>query len=103
MAGAAENCGFTADQDTWPQTACTFTVVNSQGKIFLFGDSQARAFADGVINAGNALGYDVAVLATAGCPMLNRAPLGVSWCEDIQHRLSELIRGCVPRSLVKGC
>ena len=95
MAGAAENCGFTADQDTWPQTACTFTVANSQGKIFLFGDSQARAFADGVINAGNALGYDVAVLATAGCPMLSRAPLGVSWCEDIQHRLSELIRGCV--------
>ena len=95
MAGAAENCGFTADQDTWPQTACTFTVANSQGKIFLFGDSQARAFADGVIDAGNALGYDVAVLATAGCPMLSRAPLGVSWCEDIQHRLSELIRGCV--------
>jgi len=95
MAGAAENCGFTADQDTWPQTACTFTVANSKGKIFLFGDSQARAFADGVINAGNSLGYDVAVLATAGCPMLSRAPLGVSWCEDIQHRLSELIRGCV--------
>ena len=95
MAGAAENCGFTADQDTWPQTACTFTVANSRGKIFLFGDSQARAYADGVIKVGNALGYDVAVLATAGCPMLSRAPLGVSWCEDIQHRLSELIRGCV--------
>ena len=95
MAGAAENCGFTADQDTWPQTACTFTVANSQGKIFLFGDSQARAYADGVIKAGNALGYDVAVLATAGCPMLSRAPLGVSWCEDIQYRLGELIRGCV--------
>ena len=95
IAGAADNCGFTADQDTWPETACTFKIANSRGKIFLFGDSQARSFADGVIDAGNTLGYDVAVLATAGCPVLSRAPLGVSWCADIQHRLRELFRGCV--------
>ncbi|NBO98417.1 MAG: hypothetical protein EBV13_06795, partial [Actinobacteria bacterium] len=61
----------------------------------MFGDSQARAFADGVIKSGNELGYDVAVLATAGCPMAARAPLGVSWCEDIQDRLLDLVRGCV--------
>jgi hypothetical protein len=94
-AGIADDCGFTVDTDKWDQEQCTFRVENSKGKIFLFGDSQARAFADGVIKSGNELGYDVAVLATAGCPMATRAPLGVSWCEDIQTRLVELTQGCV--------
>ena len=93
-AGVADNCGFTVDTDKWNEEQCTFRVENSKGKIFLFGDSQARAFADGVIKSGNELGYDVAVLATAGCPMAARAPLGVSWCETIQTRLVELIQGC---------
>lgn len=94
-AGVADNCGFTVDSASWMQNSCTFRVVNSKGKIFLFGDSQARALADGVIKAGNSLGYDVAVLATAGCPMTSGAPLGVSWCEEIQSRLFELVDGCV--------
>ena len=94
-AGIADDCGFTVDSNQWSEERCTFRVKNSKGKIFLFGDSQARAFADGVIKSGNELGYDVAVLATAGCPMATRAPLGVSWCEDIQSRLVELTQGCV--------
>ena len=94
-AGIADDCGFTVDTDKWNQELCTFRVQNSKGKIFLFGDSQARAFADGVIKSGNELGFDVAVLATAGCPMATKAPLGVSWCEDIQTRLVELTQGCV--------
>ena len=94
-AGIADDCGFTAFTDKWDQDTCTFRVENSKGKIFLFGDSQARSFADGVIKAGNELGYDVTVLATAGCPMATRAPLGESWCEDIQSRLNELTQGCV--------
>jgi hypothetical protein len=93
-AGIADDCGFTVDSNQWSEEQCTFRVENSKGKIFLFGDSQARAFADGVIKSGNELGYDVAVLATAGCPMATRAPLGVSWCESIQTRLLELIDGC---------
>jgi peptidoglycan/LPS O-acetylase OafA/YrhL len=93
-AGIADDCGFTVESNQWREEQCTFRVENSKGKIFLFGDSQARAFADGVIKSGNELGYDVAVLATAGCPMATRAPLGVSWCEAIQTRLLELIDGC---------
>jgi peptidoglycan/LPS O-acetylase OafA/YrhL len=94
-AGVADDCGFTVDSNLWNEEQCTFRVENSKGKIFLFGDSQARAFADGVIKSGNELGYDVAVLATAGCPMATSAPLGVSWCQDIQDRLVDLIRGCI--------
>ena len=94
-AGIADDCGFTVDSNQWSEEQCTFRVENSKGRIFLFGDSQARAFADGVIKSGNELGYDVAVLATAGCPMATRAPLGVSWCEDIQDRLLDLVRGCI--------
>ena len=94
LVGAADDCGFTAQSDQWTQEQCTFRVEDSKGTIFLFGDSQARAFADGVIKSGNELGYDVSVLATAGCPMAARAPLGVSWCEDIQSRLIELVEGC---------
>jgi hypothetical protein len=94
-AGIADDCGFTVESNQWSEERCTFRVENSKGKIFLFGDSQARAFADGVIKSGNELGYDVAVLATAGCPMATRAPLGVSWCEDIQDRLFDLVRGCI--------
>ncbi len=93
-AGIADDCGFTVESNQWNEERCTFQVENSKGKIFLFGDSQARAFADGVIKTGNELGFDVAVLATAGCPMATRAPLGVSWCETIQTRLLELIKGC---------
>ncbi len=94
LAGAADDCGFTAQSDQWSQEQCTFSVEDSKGTIFLFGDSQARALADGVIKSGNELGYNVSVLATAGCPMATRAPLGVSWCEDIQSRLFELVEGC---------
>ena len=94
LAGAADDCGFTAQSDQWSKEKCTFRVEDSKGTIFLFGDSQARAFADGVIKSGNELGYNVSVLATAGCPMAMRAPLGVSWCEDIQSRLLELVEGC---------
>ena len=94
-AGIADDCGFTVNSDRWSEEQCTFRVGNPKGTIFLFGDSQARTFADGVVKSGNELGYDVAVLATAGCPMATRAPLGVSWCEDIQDRLFELVRGCI--------
>jgi hypothetical protein len=99
-AGIADDCGFTVESNQWSEERCTFRVENSKGKIFLFGDSQARAFADGVIKSGNELGYDVAVLATAGCPMATRAPLGVSWCETIQTRLLELISGCDYKKLM---
>ena len=47
----------------FPAADCTWSVPSSKGRILLVGDSHATSLSDGVVAAGNDLGYDVAVWA----------------------------------------
>jgi hypothetical protein len=49
-------------------TECRYRVSDSKGLIVLAGDSHAAALSNGVVGAGNALGYDVQVTAASACP-----------------------------------
>jgi len=49
---------------------CRFGPAESRGTILLAGDSQAYAFADGVIAAGERLGLDTVATSHTGCPFL---------------------------------
>lgn len=51
--------------------ACTWTVDDPQGRILLIGDSHAGMWSEGVIAAGNELGYDVSIATMSGCPLVS--------------------------------
>ncbi|WP_051062268.1 acyltransferase family protein [Ilumatobacter nonamiensis] len=71
--------------------ACTFEVDRSLGRILLVGDSHGSAVSDSVVDAGNALGYDVEIWTVPGCPMtLGSLPRAgcADWRLDVQNRIN---------------
>lgn len=68
----AANC---VNTDIAPKR-CRFGPSDAKGTILMLGDSQAYALADGVIEAAEALGYDVVVSSRTGCPFLGRDSSG---------------------------
>ena len=52
-------------------TACTWTVSNPKGTIYLIGDSNAGHFIEVAANAANALGYNLTAATPPGCPMVD--------------------------------
>ena len=68
----AANC---VNTDIAPER-CRFGPSDAKGTIFMVGDSQAYAVADGVIAAASELGYDVVVSSRTGCPFLGRDSSG---------------------------
>ena len=50
---------------------CTWKSPQNKGLILVVGDSQAYGNADGVISAGNSLGFNVIASSSSGCPFLD--------------------------------
>ena len=72
----------------WPVEECTFAVEESIGQILLLGDSHAASVADGVVAAGNALGYDVVVLSY--CPLVSGVRFQLA-CDDYRAAIAPLL------------
>jgi peptidoglycan/LPS O-acetylase OafA/YrhL len=74
---------------------CTWAVDRSKGNVLLVGDSQAYANADGVIKAGNSLGFNVVVSSESGCPFIGLDTTGakivdcLEWQRDIKGYIKE--------------
>ena len=57
------------DPDLRPD--CRWPVAQARGQVLLLGDSNAGHFAEPVIQAANAAGYDVSVATLAACPFVD--------------------------------
>ncbi len=79
--------------------SCTFkTDRTSEGTIVLAGDSHAASLADGVIKAGNNLGYDVAVFTQNLCPFIEVKT--TDGCEQHRDNAMGMIRELEPVAVV---
>ncbi|MBV5332242.1 hypothetical protein JZU54_01400, partial [bacterium] len=56
---------------------CTWNPDGESGTVFLVGDSQSWALADGVIEAATNLGMATTVVSTNACPFVDPATAGV--------------------------
>ena len=78
---------------------CTWSVEGAKGEAVLVGDSNAGHFTEPVVAAGNALGWDVTVATSHGCPFLDlfrRTSLDPTFdtqpCHDqVQQTVAELV------------
>jgi peptidoglycan/LPS O-acetylase OafA/YrhL len=59
------------DHGEFDPPACTWTVEASKGTVFLAGDSQSWAVADGLITVSGELGYDTTVATLNGCAFVH--------------------------------
>jgi len=96
---AFQNC---TDVDFDP-TNCTWG-PDSDETLFLVGDSQAYAVADGVIAAAATRGMRVTVSSQSGCPLVSagvaeRGP-GEPGCQDWRREVSEYIRSEQPSAVI---
>ena len=98
--GIAADAGCRDGGGPWDADACTFGVEDPKGTIFLVGDSHAGAAADGVIAAGNSLGYDVAVWYRTSCPIQTRVPATLPDCADWQNAAIKTITESPPELVV---
>ncbi|MEZ5375429.1 MAG: acyltransferase family protein [Acidimicrobiales bacterium] len=98
--GLAAEAGCRDGGTGWDADRCTFAVDNAKGTIFLVGDSHAGAAADGVIAAGNGLGYDVAVWYRTSCPIQTRVPATLPDCADWQDEAIATISERSPELVV---
>ena len=98
--GIAAEAGCRDGGGGWDAESCTFTVDDASGTIFLVGDSHAGAAADGVIAAGNALGYDVSVWYRTSCPIQTRVPATLPDCNDWQTAAIDTITDLSPDLVV---
>ncbi len=75
---------------------CNWQANNSRGEILVVGDSQAYAIADGVIKAGNSLGFNVVVSSVSGCPFVGLNTSGaktvncVNWQKEIEKYIEDV-------------
>ncbi len=98
--GIAAEAGCRDSDAVWNEESCTFGVDDAKGTIFLVGDSHAGAAADGVIAAGNALGYDVAVWYRTSCPIQTRVPASLPDCAEWQQAAVETITERSPELVI---
>lgn len=98
--GIAAEAGCREDGSPWDAESCTFGVDDPAGTIFLIGDSHAGAAADGVIAAGNAMGYDVAVWYRPSCPIQTRVPAELPDCANFQNAAIETITDLAPELVI---
>ncbi|MBL0749128.1 acyltransferase family protein [Nocardioides baculatus] len=73
--GVRSGCFVDGEADPGVFDRCTFPVEGraSAGTIMLVGDSHADGLSDGVVEAGNDLGYDVVMATGAACPYVGPA------------------------------
>jgi peptidoglycan/LPS O-acetylase OafA/YrhL len=86
---------------------CTWTVEDPRGRILLLGDSHAGMWSEGVIRAGNDLGYDVSIATMSGCPLvsgtLRRSADGEdARCQEFIERTVSEIERIDPSLVVVG-
>ncbi len=98
--GIAADAGCRDFGAGWDADACTFGVDDPIGTIFLVGDSHAGAAADGVIAAGNSLGYDVSVWYRTSCPIQTRVPASLPDCADWQGAAVDTINRLSPELVI---
>ncbi|MDP9101767.1 MAG: acyltransferase, partial [Actinomycetota bacterium] len=67
--GRALDCLATGTVPARAPARCTRLVPGARGTVMLVGDSHADSLSDGVVSAGNRLGYDVALRAGRACPL----------------------------------
>jgi len=67
-ADSNNGCDNAAPIGTRQGTACTWTVENPKGTIFLVGDSNAGQFIEPVAKAANDAGYNLTVATLSSCP-----------------------------------
>lgn len=79
--------------------SCTFRATGaSDGTIVLVGDSHAASLADGVVKAGNDLGYDVVVYTNNLCPFIEVDT--TTDCEERREQAMGMIRDVEPIAVV---
>lgn len=64
--------GDAASRDVFDR--CRWSVPNSRGTILLVGDSHAESLSNAVIDAGNAMGYDVVAVTGGSCAFVGPVP-----------------------------
>ena len=69
---------------------CTWRHEGNGPTLYLVGDSQAGMFAEAVLGAGQALGSDVVISTTAGCPLLIQEAESDA-CAEFTSRTLELL------------
>jgi peptidoglycan/LPS O-acetylase OafA/YrhL len=81
---------------------CRWSAAETRGEILLVGDSQAYAFADGVVEAANSLGYDVVVSSRSGCPLLTVDTSGSKPldCASWQRTVLDYAEGTRPAAVI---
>ena len=81
---------------------CLWKSPQDKGLILIVGDSQAYGNADGIISAGNSLGYNVLASSTSGCPFLDVQTSGGGTvdCKDWQNQIMNFITSKRPNVVV---
>lgn len=85
----------------WSLQACTFRSAESRlGPLLVLGDSTAASLSDGVILAGEDLGFSIVVFPSRGCPFAVRQPYGYPWCDDFFDDSLKLATNLKPRAII---
>lgn len=70
------------------------------GPLLVLGDSTAASLSDGVILAGEDLGFSIVVFPSRGCPFAARQPYSYTWCGDFYEDSLKLATNLKPRAII---
>lgn len=100
QSGCSGRNGLGIDNE-WSLQACTFRSKESRlGPLLVLGDSTAASLSDGVILAGEELGFSVVVFPSRGCPFATRQPYSYTWCGSFFDDSLELATDLKPRAII---
>ena len=90
------------DIKDWDADDCLFPADDAVGTILVLGDSHTSSHSTAVIEAGNALGYDVGVWSASGCPFIETVGpnLQQDECRDWVNQAEELVDELQPELVV---